>query len=68
MIAIGVAYLLGFVIDLPPWSIFAGFLVGLLVAGILYHKKIPPHVQTPFLMTEKMNIFCIFASLKETKA
>lgn len=39
VIAIGVAYLLGFVINLPPWSIFAGFLVGLLVAGILYHKR-----------------------------
>jgi len=38
-IALPSACLCGFVLHLGTWSIFAGFLLGLLVAGFLYHKR-----------------------------
>ncbi|MBQ9311963.1 MAG: MATE family efflux transporter [Bacteroidales bacterium] len=33
------AYFFGFVLQIGAWSIFAGFLIGLLCAGILYHRR-----------------------------
>ena len=38
-VALPCAYICGFVIKLPYWSIFAGFMFGLITAGILYHTR-----------------------------
>lgn len=38
-VALPSAYFCGFVLKLGTWSIFAGFLLGLLVAGFLYHRR-----------------------------
>ncbi|MBR1774121.1 MAG: MATE family efflux transporter [Bacteroidales bacterium] len=38
-VALPSAYLCGFVLKLGTWSIFAGFMFGLITAGILYHTR-----------------------------
>jgi MATE family multidrug resistance protein len=38
-VALPFAYICGFVLNLGSWSIFAGFLVGLLTAAILYYRR-----------------------------
>ena len=38
-VALPSAYVCGFVLNLGTWSIFAGFMFGLITAGILYHTR-----------------------------
>jgi MATE family multidrug resistance protein len=39
LVALPFAYICGFVFELGSWSIFAGFLAGLLTAAILYYRR-----------------------------
>lgn len=39
VVALGFAYVCGFILNLGAESIFAGFMAGLLTAGILYHRR-----------------------------
>ncbi len=49
------AYLCGFVLNLGPWSLLAGFCVGLITAGFLYHRRFYISLKKHFhpLVTEK---------------
>lgn len=40
LVALPFAYICGFVFELGSWSIFAGFLAGLLTAAILYYRRL----------------------------
>lgn len=38
-VAVPIAYIFGFVLCLPAWSIFSSFLIALALAGFLYHRR-----------------------------
>jgi len=52
-VAIPFAYVYGFVLNLGSWSIFAGFLAGLLTAAILYYNRFRKVVRKHVLSMSK---------------
>jgi MATE family multidrug resistance protein len=48
LVSLPFAYVCGFVFNLGAWSIFAGFMAGLLTAAILYHRRFYKTVKRHF--------------------
>lgn len=51
-VALPFAYVCGFVLRLGVWSILAGFMAGLMTAGLLYHIRFHKTVRRRFLQLE----------------
>jgi MATE family multidrug resistance protein len=53
LVSLPFAYVCGFVFNLGAWSVFAGFMAGLLTAAILYHRRFYKTVKRHFNSIKK---------------